>query len=166
MDLMFNIECTIMNEQWKLLWTLLASANDDLNKFLSTNLPTTTTKNIKKFLQTFEKMKEAAEKVDDMMTTPIDAIEVISPWEDEKFKEAWIFWKEYRLESFGKRYKSREEKKVLEYLKDISGNDMKKAMKCLDFAMAGGYPRFFKVDEKQFNKPSKRDNNEADSDFD
>lgn len=163
---MFNIECTIMNEQWKLLWTLLASANDDLNKFLSTNLPTTTTKNIKKFLQTFEKMKEAAEKVDDMMTTPIDAIEVISPWEDEKFKEAWIFWKEYRLESFGKRYKSREEKKVLEYLKDISGNDMKKAMKCLDFAMAGGYPRFFKVDEKQFNKPSKRDNNEADSDFD
>ena len=120
---MFNTECT-MNEQWKLLWTLLASANDDLNKFLSTNLPTTTTKNIKKFLQTFEKMKEAAEKVDDMMTTPIDAIEVISPWEDEKFKEAWVFWKEYRLESFGKRYKSREEKKVLEYLKDISGNDM------------------------------------------
>ena len=165
MGLTFNTECT-MNEQWKLLWTLLASANDDLNKFLSANLPMTTTKNIKKFLQTFEKMKEAAEKVDDMITTPIDAIEVISPWEDEKFKDAWIFWKEYRLESFGKRYKSREEKKVLEYLKDISGNDMRKAMKCLDFAMAGGYPRFFKVDEKQFNKPSKNDKNESDSDFD
>jgi len=164
---MFNIKCTTMNEEtWKKFWELLANANDDLNKFLSTNLPTTTTKNIKKFLQTFEKMKEAAEKVDDMMTTPIDAIEVISPWEDEKFKEAWVYWKEYRLESFARRYKSREEKKVLEYLKEISDKDMKKAMRCLDFAMAGGYPRFFKVDEKQFNKPSKNGNKDSDSDFD
>jgi hypothetical protein len=152
-----------LNENWKTFWDKLAETNDELNRYLSSSLPTAATKNIKKFIDKFEKMKSAAEKVDDFISAPIEPIKIEMPFDSKTFEGEWRYWKDYRLESFNRTYKSREENKVLEYLADISKNNEKEAIEILDFAMAGGYPRFFKIDER-INKTNKNEN-DTDSDF-
>ena len=44
-------------------------------------------------------------KFDELMQNPIEPIEIKLPFEEEEFLQTWQYWKEYRLETFGKTYK-------------------------------------------------------------
>ena len=45
------------------------------------------------------------------------------------------------------------ERAALSYLKQITNDDVKVAQEYLEFAMANGYPRFFKVTTKNYETP-------------
>lgn len=154
-----------MKDKWLQFWSLLSDANDEMNEFLSGNVPIAAQKGLKKFINIFNKMKQQAEQIDDIIQTPVDSVEVKMPWSTDTFKKQWAYWKDYKMETFSQFYKSRHEQKALEYLKEISENNEEQASKILDFAMANGYPRFFKFDDKNKNKV-KQQANETDSDFD
>ena len=153
-----------MNEKWDELWKKIDLSSKEMNKFVTKSLTPVVAKKIEPFFYSFSKMLESAQHFDEFLSSPIDPVNVEMPWPDPQFRELWQYWKDYRLETFGKRYRSREEKKALEYLYDISGNKMETASRYLNFAMAGGYQRFFIVNEKDEHKPTSN-TLDYDSDF-
>lgn len=96
------------------------------------------------------------------MQNPIEPVDIKLPFEEEEFQQTWQYWKEYRLETFGKTYKSREEQKVLDYLDDISEGSPDMAIRYLNFAMAGSYPKFFKVTDNSYTNPPKEITHDSD----
>lgn len=149
---------------WNGLWKQLETATGDLNNTLDSGMPAIAQQKLGKFIKSWDKLKELAMKLDEKMQNPIDPIDIKLPFDEEEFDKIWKYWKEYRLESFGKTYKSREEQKVLDYLDEISGGSPDMAIKYLNFAMAGSYPKFFKISEKNYTNPPKEIAH--DSDFD
>ena len=126
----------------KQFWQSLADANDELNAFINGGLPSSTEKRHKDFVRRWEKMKEKAEVLCDQIENQADAsiepVEIVLPWNSSQFSEAWQNWKEYLIEQHHKYVKSR-----MEY-----------AIEYLQFAMANGYPRFFKVTNKNYEQPT------------
>ncbi|WP_321519981.1 hypothetical protein [uncultured Bacteroides sp.] len=149
---------------WNNLWKQLETATDDLNNTMDSGMPAIAQQKLSKFIKSWDKLKEIAMSLDDKMQNPIDPIDIKLPFDEEEFEKVWKYWKEYRLESFGKTYKSREEQKVLDYLDELSGGRPDIAIKFLNFAMAGSYPKFFKISEKSYTNPPKELTH--DSDFD
>lgn len=139
-------------------WQALSDANDELNAFINGGLPPATEKRFKDFVRKWDQMKDKAEKLCDQIEQQadqsIEPIEVEIPWKSESFKEAWQRWKEYLLEQHNKRMKSRMEYAALIHLKNLAENKEETAIEYLQFAMAGGYPRFFKVTTKNYEQPS------------
>lgn len=153
-----------MLQLWNNIWQQLEAATTELNECLDNGLPAIAQQKLSKFIREWDKLKEQAMALDEKMQNPIEPIDIKLPFEEEEFDKIWKFWKEYRLESFGKTYKSREEQKVLDYLDEISQGNPDVAIKYLNFAMSGGYPKFFKVSDKNYTNPPKEISH--DSDFD
>jgi hypothetical protein len=82
-----------------------------------------------------------------------------------EFAALWAYWKDDRLEKFHLRYASREEKKSLEYLKEIAEDNCEKAKSFLNFAMAKGYKNFFVPSEKSKYQPDLNINEDGDKPF-
>lgn len=151
-----------MTKTWNTFWKQLEVATNEFNTYIDSGIPAIAQQKILKFIKEWDKLKEQAMKFDELMQNPIDPIEIRLPFEEEEFLQAWKYWKEYLLESFGKTYKSREEQKVLEHLDDISEGRSDVAIKYLNFAMAKSYPKFFKVADSAYNNPSKEINHDSD----
>jgi hypothetical protein len=147
---------------WNNLWKQLETATDDLNNTMDSGMPAIAQQKLSKFIKSWDKLKEIAMSLDDKMQNPIDPIDIKLPFDEEEFEKVWKYWKEYRLESFGKTYKSREEQKVLDYLDELSGGSPDTAIKFLNFAMAGSYPKFFKISEKNYTNPPKELTHDSD----
>ena len=154
-----------LEKEWKKLWDALEESSVLLNEFLSGSLPISAQKPCKKFVKAFDGMKPIAERLDTAIRTPIEPLTVELPWQEVEFSALWAFWKDYRLEKFHLRYVSREEKKSLQYLKEISDNDCEKAKSYLDFAMAKGYRNFFVPSEKSKYQPEIPMNDEGERPF-
>lgn len=152
-----------MTNTWEKLWKQCESATVEFNAYIDSGIPSFSQKKILKFIKEYDKLKELIEKFDKFMQNPVEPIEVKIPYDEPDFVQTWEYWKEYRVETFGKAYKSREEQKVLEYLEEISEGRPDLAIKYLNFAMAGSYPRFFKVSEKAYNNPQNTGNNEREA---
>ncbi|WP_321424891.1 hypothetical protein [uncultured Bacteroides sp.] len=147
---------------WNNLWKQLETATDDLNNTMDSGMPAIAQQKLSKFIKSWDKLKEIAMSLDDKMQNPIDPIDIKLPFDEEEFEKVWKYWKEYRLESFGKTYKSREEQKVLDYLDELSGGSPDTAIKFLNFAMAGSYPKFFKISDKNYTNPPKELTHDSD----
>ncbi len=153
-----------MQELWNNIWKQLEAATSELNNTFENGLPAVAQNKLSRFVREWDKLKENAMSFDEFMQCPIEPIEVKLPFDGEDFVNAWQYWKEYRLETFGRVYKSREEQKVLDYLDEISEHSPDEAIKIMNFAMAGSYQKFFKVTEKDYKKPKSKQN-DNDSDF-
>ncbi len=139
-------------------WQTLSDANDELNAFINGGLPPATEKRFKDFIRKWDLMKEKAgnlcDQIEQQSNQNVEPIEIESPWESEAFKEAWQRWKDYLLEQHNKRMKSRMEYAALIHLKNLTNGKEETAIEYLQFAMANGYPRFFKVTTKNYEQPS------------
>ena len=148
-------ELQTLTEQF---WQSFLKANDELNTFITSGMPSSTEKRHKSFVNKWVQMKEKAFKlcthIDQLSEETIEPIEVILPWKTDTFKEAWELWKNYLAEQHKKYMKSRMEYAALNYLKTLSENNEAIAIEYLQFAMSNGYPRFFKVTNKSYEQPN------------
>jgi len=139
-------------------WDSLADANDALNAFINGGLPSMTEKRHKEFVRKWENMKEKANKLCEQIEKQSDAgiepIDIVLPWDTDSFQKAWQDWKEYLEEQHNRHMKSRMEYAALAYLKKLSAGNEATAVEYLQFAMAGGYTKFFKVTEKSYEQPT------------
>lgn len=102
-------------------------------------------------------------ELDEYISSQVDALDVKLPFDTEKFFEAWQYWKEYLIEQHNIRMKSRYEIMALQELVQINDNDQQECIRCLKYAMAHGYRKFFKLDPKQSNQePIKQESNDPD----
>ena len=134
------------------------NANDELNSFISSGMPSTTEKRHKDFIRSWNVMKDRATTLCDLLeqqfVVTVEPVEITLPWNTEDFMMAWHNWKEYLEEQHHKYMKSRMEYAALAYLKKISDDNEATAIEYLQFAMANGYPRFFKVTTKNYEQPT------------
>ena len=139
-------------------WQALTDSNDELNSFISGGLPNAVEKRHKNFVQRWDKMKDKAEvlvnEIEQQSSLSVDPVKITLPWSSDKFNEAWQMWKDYLVEQHNKRMKSRMEYAALAHLKNIAEDQESVAIEYLQFAMAGGYPRFFKVTNKNYESPT------------
>lgn len=142
----------------QLFWQSLTETNDELNSFIETGIPPATEKRHKAFLRRWDAMKEKAaalcDAIEQQVQLTVEPVEINFPWQDQPFADAWNEWKDYLAEQHNKRMKSRMERAALAHLKDLSGDNAQTAMQYLRFAMANGYPRFFKVTDKNSEQPT------------
>lgn len=140
------------------LWESIASANEQLNTFISAGMPTAIEKRHKPFVRRWDDMKAKAEVLYDLVETltedQLEPVEVKLPWESESFTKAWKNWKDYLAEQHHRHMKSRMEYAALAHLKKVSDGKEKTAVEYLQFAIANGYPRFFKVTAKSYEQPA------------
>ena len=148
-----NLSATVDN-----FWDALMKANDELNSFISSGMPSTTEKRHKDFVRCWNIMKDRATTLCDLLeqqfVTKVDPVEITLPWNTDTFVIAWHRWKEYLEEQHHKYMKSRMEHAALAYLKKLSDDNEATAIEYLQFAMANGYPRFFKVTTKNYEQPT------------
>lgn len=145
---------TTMNQ----FWQSLEKANDELNSFISAGMPSTTEKRHKDFVRCWNIMKEKAillcDLIEQQEASDIEPVTITLPWNTDTFMSAWHLWKEYLEEQHHRFMKSRMEYAALAYLKKLSDGNESKAIEYLQFAMAGGYTKFFKVTEKSYEQPT------------
>ncbi|WP_033147868.1 hypothetical protein [Prevotella sp. P6B1] len=138
-------------------WQSLENANEELNSFITSGMPSTTEKRHKPFVKKWNVMKEKAEMLCDQIeqsSLSVDPVEISLPWSSQEFSSHWQMWKDYLLEQHNRRMKSRMEYAALAQLKAISEDSEDKAIEYLQYAMAGGYQKFFKVTEKSYEQPT------------
>ena len=139
-------------------WDALAEANDALNAFINGGIPPMTEKRHKEFMRKWEIMKDKAGKLCDQIEKDadpsIEPMEIVLPWTTDSFKSTWQRWTTYLEEQHKKYMKSRMEYAALALLKKISDGKEDVAKEYLEYAMANGYPRFFKVTTKSYEQPT------------
>ena len=73
-------------------WQSLQRANDELNSFISSGMPSTTEKRHKDFVRQWNIMKERAtvlcDQIEQQQTSVIEPKEVTLPWDSDIFKKA------------------------------------------------------------------------------
>lgn len=146
-----------LQSQMNKFWQALGDTQDELNTFINGGLPPSIVKRHKQFEKKWERMTNQASELCDAIEQEADAalepVEIKLPWPDQSFAQIWQEWKDYLAEQHHKRMKSRMERAALSYLKHITNDDVKVAQEYLEFAMANGYPRFFKVTIKNYETP-------------
>lgn len=152
-----------------LLWQSLSDANEQLNTFINAGMPSAIEKRHKPFIRRWNEMKGKAvalyDFVEKVAEDQLEPVEVKLPWESDTFSKAWQTWKDYLAEQHHRHMKSRMEYAALAHLKKIADGKEQTAIEYLQFAMAGGYPRFFKVTAKSYEQPTTAAGGRSDGDF-
>jgi hypothetical protein len=95
----------------------------------------------------------------DKFITPVKSVDVKSKLlNNEKFRESWVFWKEYLNEQHGIFMRSRAELMALNRLLDISGDNPEKAIYYLEYAVSRLEKNFYKVVEQEEPKHTDKNN--------
>lgn len=146
-----------MIKTWNTYCAQIEETDKKLNEFISgSGLSNIQLKKLQKFTKEWNDLKKLAESFDQFLA-PLDPIKIESSFDQEDFRYIWKTWKEYLREQHGIFMRSRMEQMSLHYLDEISENNADAAINYLRFAMAQGYRKFFKVDEKQKSTPEKID---------
>ena len=151
------------------LWQAIDDANEELNAFINAGMPTAIDKRLKAFIRKWEELKDKAgtlyDLTEQMTEADIEPVEISLPWEESLFAKAWQEWKDYLAEQHHRRMKSRMERASLAHLKKLADGKETVAVEYLHFAMANGYPRFFKVTAKSYEQPISNSGGRGDGDF-
>lgn len=151
-----------MITNWNNICAQIEIADTKLNEFIDTSgLSASQLKKLQKFTLEWNKTKKLAEDFDQFIS-PVDPIKVESPFDQQDFRYIWKMWKEYMSEQHGILIRTRREQMSLDYLSDISTNNVDVAIGYLRFAMAHGYRKFFIVTEQAKSTPEKTDKNGSD----
>jgi len=144
-----------MINNWNNICAQIEASDERLAEFIeSAGLSSLQLKKLQKFTAEWNKAKKMAEDFDRFIS-PVDPIQVETPFDQEDFRYIWRTWKEYLQEQHGILMRSRREQMSLDYLSEISENNPDLAISYLRFAMAHGYRGFFIVTEKQKTTPEK-----------
>ena len=151
------------------LWDSMVDANEKLNTFINAGMPSTIEKRHKPFIRRWDDIKGRVETfydfVEKLTEDQLEPVEVKLPWQSETFGKEWQNWKDYLAEQHHRHMKSRMEYAALSHLKKLSDGKETVAIEYLQFAMAGGYPRFFKVTPKNYEQPTATAGGRGDGDF-
>lgn len=142
-----------MNEKWKQVTKQLVESDSELSSFLDNGgLSTANLAKIKPFITKFNRFKKLMAEFDNFIS-PVDPIEVKSPFKTPELADMWTRWKEYLSEQHGDVMRSRSEKSAIELLNEITECDEQKAIHSLRYVMANRYRNFFLVEIKDASKP-------------
>ena len=151
-----------MIERWNEVCQQIEAADSRLQEFIDVSGQSVTQlRKLQKFTKEWNSVKKLAERFDQFIS-PVDPIEVESPFDQEDFRYMWRMWKEYLQEQHGMLMRTRMEQSSLDFLSEISDNNPDLAISYLRFAMKSGYRGFFKVYDKVKNSPPKQDKNGSD----
>ena len=151
-----------MITHWNEVCTQITNSELKLNEFIDhAGLSAAQLKKLNKYICEWNKMKKMANEFDKFIS-PVDPIEIESPFDQDDFRYIWKTWKEYNQEQHGRILRSRMEQMSLHYLSEISENNVDVAIGFLRFAMANGYRSFFKVEAKDKTTPPKNSKNGSD----
>lgn len=151
-----------MIKHWNEICTQIEVADGSLSVFIDTaGLSAMQLKKLQKYTAEWNKTKKLAEDFDKFIS-PVDPIKVESPFDQEDFRYIWRTWKGYLSEQHGMLIRTRREQMALDYLADISENNVDVAISYLRFAMAHGYRKFFIVTDQAKTNPEKPDKNGSD----
>lgn len=146
-----------MITRWNQFCAQIEATDAKLNEFIETSgLSSLQLKKLQKFTSEWNKTKNLANDFDTFLS-PVDPIKVESPFDQEDFRYIWKTWKEYLTEEHGILIRSRREQMSLEYLAEISDNNVDVAINYLRFAMGNGYRKFFIVTQQTKSTPEKVD---------
>lgn len=158
-----------LRREWESLWESLEAANAAFNEYLGSGLSVRDGLLVEPFIGKWNTLKNRAEScydaLDRQMNRQTEPVEVELPWPGESFKEAWQYWKDYLREQHHTYVKSRAERKMLARLKKISEGDEQRAIEYLDYAESALYRMFFKVTEREYQKPAQAERRDEDGDF-
>ena len=144
-----------MKEKWNQVTKQLGESDNELSDFLDKGgLSTASLAKIKPFISKFNKFKKLIVEFDTYIS-PVDPLEISSPFKTPELAEMWIRWKEYLSEQHGQVMRTRSEMSAIEYLHEISGGDDAKAIKILRYVMTCRYKNFFLIEEKDVSQPAK-----------
>jgi len=142
-----------MIEKWKQVTKQLVDSDNELSSFLeSGGLSTANLAKIKAFISKFNRFKKLMAEFDNFIS-PVDPIDVKSPFQSPELADMWIRWKEYLSEQHGEVMRTRSEKSAIERLNEITECDEQKAIHILRYVMANRYKNFFFVEIKDTSKP-------------
>lgn len=146
-----------MINRWNEFCAQIQATDEKVNEFIETaGLSSLQLKKLQKFTSEWNKTKNLANDFDKFIS-PVDPIKVESPFDQEDFRYIWKTWKEYLSEQHGILTRSRSEQMALDYLAEISENNVDVAIYYLRFAMAHRYRKFFIVTEQAKSTPDKID---------
>ena len=158
-----------LKKEWVQLFDALESANSAFNALLEDGLPVAERQRMKPFIAKWDALKGRAEGFYDALDRSVNAapepVDVELPWPGDEFKAEWQYWKDYLREQHHVFVRSRAERKMLARLKKITGGDEAKAVEYLDYAESTLYRMFFKVTEREYEKPSSEERRNDDGDF-
>ncbi|MDR1222446.1 MAG: hypothetical protein LBL07_06155 [Tannerella sp.] len=128
-----------MKPQWNKLCENLANYGELISKTLEFLPPTKQCGRIKKALaKEWEQITKTVGELD-LLVDPINPIEIKYPFESERFKAMWKYYKDFLLESHNMTLCSRVENSRLTQLYRFSGKDEERAMLILELLCANNY---------------------------
>lgn len=158
-------------KKWGKVWDNLNECNILFQSYIDTILLVHQKIKMEPLIKSFENLKKSCEKYYDEIDATAAAmrcaspVEVVLPWNTDKFREEWQFWKDYLKEQHGIVISSRTETKQLSMLAKITNNKEDDAYPVLDYAIANLYKMFFKLDEKKIATKTKSKTIRKDDDF-
>jgi len=140
---------------WDKVWKHLDKTEAALNDFLANGgLSSIALTKSKAFIKEWNAYKKQVDEFDNFIT-PVEPIDVKSPFKTEAVVEMWKRWKNYVAEQHGQIIGSNSEQSALELLHDYAKGDEEKAVKILRYAMSCRYKNFFAIEEKDMKQPAK-----------
>ena len=138
-----------MKSQWNKLCENLSSYGDMISKTLDL-LPTTKQSGkIKKTLaKDWEQIINVINSLDQLID-PVNPFDVKYPFESERFKAMWKYYKDYLAESHKMTLSSRVENSRLTQLHRFSGKNEERAMLIIELLCANNYRNIICPSEKQ-----------------
>lgn len=138
-----------MKFQWNKLCESLATYGELISKTLEFLPPTKQSGKIKKHLaKEWEQITKVVTELDSLID-PINPIDINYPFESERFKAMWKYYKDYLVESHNMAISSRVENSRLTQLYRFSGKDEERAMLILELLCANNYRNIICPSEKQ-----------------
>lgn len=105
----------------------------------------------KKIEAAYKNLKRSLERHEDLITDSVPPITRKMDYPPE-FIEAWNIYKDYLIEQFGIRMRSRMEKFRLKLLYDLSEKDLTKATRWIEYYMAAGSSNIYPVNDFEIQK--------------
>ena len=144
-----------MKITWEKLWKSLDKTEKALSDFLENGgLSSAALSKSKPFIKEWNGLKKQMADFDNFIS-PVEPIEVKSPFRTEALAEMWKRWKNYLAEQHGQTVGTNSEQSALEQLHEYAKGDEEKAVKFLRYAMTNRYRNFFAIEEKDMKQPAK-----------
>jgi hypothetical protein len=146
-----------MKATWEKVWKQLDKTEAALNEFLANGgLSSIALSKSKAFIKEWNSYKKQVTDFDQFIS-PVEPLDVKSPFKTEAVIEMWKRWKNYLAEQHGQSMGSCSEQSALEQLHEFAKGDEEKAVKFLRYAMTNRYKNFFSIEEKDMKQPAKGD---------
>ena len=144
-----------MKATWEKVWKQLDKTEAALNDFLANGgLSSIALTKSKAFIKEWNAYKKQVTDFDNFVS-PVEPLDVKSPFKTEAVAEMWKRWKNYLGEQHGQSMGTYSEQSALEQLHEFAKGDEEKAVKFLRYAMTNRYKNFFAIEEKDMKQPAK-----------